>query len=289
MGGWAPRDRPEPRKGKRQVRGSWRKPGQTPGPQRLAHASLLCLLSVPVVPVFTAGPGAPLGGAGVRVRAAWVPDTPGPLQGCTVRSTWTTATPPSTPSPEAPSASTTAPVWTRWAATAAPACPALWASAARAMSTNACPTPVTPAAPRTACSASTTSTASVGLATPVGAAGLGGWGGAGGSPGPGPASLMPALVPRAPLRVGHQRLQRQALQERRHLRRGCQHRPRVHLQVPDGRCRWGSGLGGLPGQRAAAGPQQHSRPRPAHTHRPAPSPHPRGLSLCPQRSFLEPF
>lgn len=59
-------------------------------------------------------------------------------------------------------------------------------------------------------------------------------------------ALTPALVPRAPLRVHHQRLQRQALQEWGHLRRGRQHRPRVHLQMPGSKrralCSWEGSL-----------------------------------------------
>lgn len=148
-----------------------------------------------------------------------------------------------------------APVWTRWAATAAPACRASWASAVRATSTSACPTPVTPAARRTACSVSMTSTASVVPATPVGAQV---WrAGAGGTLGrQGETFMAIPLAPRAPLRIGRQRLQREAMQEWGHLCRGLQHSPRVHLQMSGGRfgC-WGAAGWRLPRPRALRGPR----------------------------------
>lgn len=177
------------------------------------------------------------------------------LQACTARSTWTTATPPSTPCPGVPSALTTAPAWTRWAATAAPARPASWVSAARATSTSACPTPATPAAPRTACSASMPSTASAAPATPVGAALVGG-----GRCGGGGSAPHATLVPRTPLRVGHQRLQGQALQERGQLCGGLQHGPRVHLQMPSGRCHGQQVVvGRAPGLKGAGGHPRSAR------------------------------
>lgn len=186
-------------------------------------------------------------------------DVPTPLQGCTVRSTWMTATPLSTPSPAAPSALTTAPVWTRWAATAAPACPALWASAARVTSTSVSLTPVTPAAPRTACSASTTSTASAAQATLVSAAGLAGghWVRAGRASHPlsSPGRRCESVI------------------------NGCKGKPCKNggtcavasntargfiCKCPAVGAAAGLGVGGLPGLKVAAEPRLHRGPGPVH-------------------------
>lgn len=86
------------------------------------------------------------------------------------------------------------------------------------------------------------------------------------------------LAPRAPLRIGRQRLQGEAVQERRHLRRGLQHGPRLHLQVPGGRfSRWGAvgrrrphprALCGPPRAPGSAGGRQQQATRPS------------GLALC---------
>lgn len=162
-----------------------------------------------------------------------------------------TATPHLTLPPEAPNASTMAPVWTRWVAIAAPAHQASSGSGVRAMSMSVSPTPVTHVAPRTACSVLMTSTASAGLATLVRALGRRakwvdglcqqGW-------------LLTVPSHRTPLRVSHQRLQGQTMQEWGCLCCGLQHRPWIHLQVPCGRCPWPCAAARVPGPRVPEPP-----------------------------------
>lgn len=154
------------------------------------------------------------------------------LQACTVKSMLMTAIPHLTLPLEAPSASTMAPVWTRWVAIAAPAHQASSGNGARATSMSVSPTPVTHEVPRTACSVLMTSTASAGLATLVRA--LGWW-----VDGQCQQSWILTIPShRTPLRVSHQWLQGQTMQEWGCLCCGLQHCPWIHLQVSCGRCPW---------------------------------------------------